>query len=173
MADTVGSVPVGWSLLVCCMFFCPSRVDPSQLKSGLTLSMRSRPLDLSLSPGGCSQLVSNLLIWDGCQSAAFILMLLGSSGPANARYLSAGTTPALIKLCAPVSPLRVSDRSISAAFMSEHLRCPGTDYRIWFPTYFATQVSHADTSRDSCFSMGWLLTASPTSLYKLMSHRIV
>ena len=62
-------------------------------------------------------------------------MLLGSSGPAHARYLSVGTTPALIKLCAPVSTLHASDRSISAAFMLEHLTFPVTDYRICFPTY--------------------------------------
>ena len=49
------------------------------------------------------------------------MMLLGSYGPANARYLYVGTTPALIKLCAPVSTLHVSDRSISGVFMLEHL----------------------------------------------------
>ena len=128
------------------VLLCHNRVDLSRLKSGLSLSIRSRPLDISLLPGGCSHLVSNLLIWDGCQSAAFSLMLLSSSGPANARYLSVGTTPALIKLCAPDARLHVSDLSISAAFIPEHLCCPGTDHLIWFPTCVATQVCHADVS---------------------------
>ena len=63
------------------------------------------------------------------------MMLLASSGPANARYLSVGTTTALIKLCAPVSTLHVSDRSISGAFMLEHLILYRENDVICFPTH--------------------------------------
>ena len=97
---------------------CPTRWILISWSLGL---IRSRPLDLRFLQRCCSDPVYTLLIWDCCQSDAFIVMLLASSGPANARYLPVSTTTALIKLCAPVSTLHVSDRSISGAFMLEHL----------------------------------------------------
>ena len=81
-------------------------------------------------------------------------MLLGSSGPANGRYLSVGTTSALIKLCAQVSPWQVSSSRLRSC--RNILRCSGTDHRSWFPTCCPTQVSHAEMS-GGCWSISLML----------------
>ena len=123
------------------LHLCYNRVDPSQLKPGRCLSIRSRRFDLNLLPDGWSRLVANSLIWRHFQSTAFSLMLLGSSGPANCRYFPVGTTSALIKLCAHDSPWDVSLSRLRSC--QDILRWSGTDNRSCFPSCCPTQISHA------------------------------
>ena len=119
VAATVGIAAVSWSLRMCSMVF--SVRHGRSLSADFCILIHFRPLDLRFLQGCCLALVYILFIWDCCQTGAFIVMLLASSGPANARYLLVSTKTSLIKLCAQVSTLHVSARSISGALMLEHL----------------------------------------------------